>query len=307
MSARHPDTGTYAIVLAGGFGRRLEPVIRVYARGLIPKQFCTFGRGRSLLLETLRRIGPAASRDRTAVVVDASQERRAARQLRGAPAVELVLQPCDRGTGAGVLLPLHHLLARDPEARILLTPSDHAVVDRRAYLTGLRAAERALDGGAADAVVFGVESSAPNPDYGWISTGRALGPNLSEVRGFAEKPPAAEAVRLHEAGALWNTMVVLARGKALEEHYERRLPTLAAPFRAAFRHPAGERDAMLRRIYPTLPKSDFSRDILGTLRGLAVVRWPVAMGWSDLGTPERLAAWLGQEEARDAELAALGS
>ncbi len=305
MRAQQPDHGLYAIVLAGGFGRRLAPAVRAYGRGNVPKQFCDFGRGRSLLLETLGRIAPVVTGERTAVVVDASQARRATEQLRRAPGVQLVLQPCDRGTAAGVLLPLEHLLARDPHARVLLTPSDHAVADQGAFRAGLRAAERVLDEGAADAVVFGVESAAPNCDYGWISAGNALAPGVHEVRGFVEKPPPEEAVRLHRAGALWNTMVMLVQGRALREHYRRRLPALAERVHDAFLLPPAARDRRLLRVYPTLPAADFSRDILGTFPLLAVVRWPVTMGWSDLGTPERLATWLGEEEARDASLAAL--
>jgi len=307
MRAQQPDYGLYAIVLAGGFGRRLAPAVRAYGLGKVPKQFCDFGRGKSLLLETLCRIAPVAPGDRTAVVVDATQARRAMRQLRGTSGIQLVLQPCDRGTGAGVLLPLEHLLSRDPDARVLLTPSDHAVADQAAFRAGVRAAERVLDSGAADAVVFGVESGAPNCDYGWISAGGPLAPGVHEVRGFVEKPPQDEARRLHDAGALWNTMVVLASGRALREHYRRRVPALAERFRVAFSLPEPARERRLVEIYPTLPPSDFSRDILGTLPGLAVVRWPVTMGWSDLGTPERLASWLGEERARDADLAALHS
>jgi hypothetical protein len=56
--------------------------------------------------------------------------------------------------------------------------------------------------------------------------------------------------------------------------------------------PPGAAAAHLRRAYAMMPPCDFSREILAGARDLAVVRWPAAVGWTDLGTPERVAEWL---------------
>src|SRR5262245_44000854 len=84
----------HALVLAGGFGRRLEPLTRRLFGAAIPKQFCRFDGGRSLLQQTLERLAPLVPPARTSVVVDASQVERAREQLAGWRDVVLVEQPC---------------------------------------------------------------------------------------------------------------------------------------------------------------------------------------------------------------------
>jgi mannose-1-phosphate guanylyltransferase/mannose-6-phosphate isomerase len=153
-------------------------------------------------------------------------------------------------------------------------------------------------------VLFGVEPATPNEDYGWItpglgSSGRAVRPVMS----FVEKPARATARKLMASGALWNTMVVVARAGTLFQLYREHLPGLATVFLEALQLPARERDAFLSLQYPRLPSLDFSQHLLTQARGLETCAWPGAMGWSDLGTPERLRRWLatGARARRPAE------
>ena len=88
----------------------------------------------------------------------------------------------------------------------------------------VRRAHRAVDQGRADLVVLGAQASAPNADYGWITSGRPLGDGLVSVDGFVEKPPRQQARALFESGALWNTMITVARGQTLLREYRRSLP-----------------------------------------------------------------------------------
>ena len=118
-----------AVVLAAGSGQRLRSMAEAFHGSPRPKQFCTFGRPRSLLQETLRRLRGLVEPRRTFVVVDRTQRALAAAQVPATTGVRVVQQPCDRGTGTGALLPLLHVLLQDPEATVLLTPSDHAVGD----------------------------------------------------------------------------------------------------------------------------------------------------------------------------------
>jgi mannose-1-phosphate guanylyltransferase len=99
------------------------------------------------------------------------------------------------------------------------------------------------------------------------------------------------AARLFASGALWNTMVLVTRAGTLADRFRRHLPDLSNVFDIASQLPAAERDAFLDRAYAALPRYDFSRDLLAAVDGLSLVVWPNAMGWSDLGTPDRLAEW----------------
>lgn len=240
---------------------------------------------------TLRRMAPLAPAERTVIIVDASH-RRLMSTCRIPPAMKVVYQPADRGTATGVLMALTPVLAAAPDDVVLLTPSDHAVADTRVFRRGLMDAARFVN--AEDVVtLFGVDSSAPTPDLGWIIPATRDRP-LARVARFVEKPDRALAQRLHRRGAVWNTMVVVARASALRALYERHLPDLLAVFDHASRlNDEQARERFLAAVYASLPTRDFSRDVLEQSRSLFVYTWPETIGWSDLGTPERLTSWLG--------------
>jgi len=290
----------WTVVLAAGSGRRLAPVTHG-----TPKQFWCSGAGRSLLDETFARVAPLAPGSRTAVVVDRTHRRYVTASAGAWPAEWLLYQPADRGTAVGVLLALSPILDSAKDAIVLLTPSDHGVGDSVGFHAGVRDAAAAVESGEVDIVLFGVEPTEAVSDYGWITPGDkyrwAEERPLRPVRAFTEKPSLATAQSLFAARALWNTMVMVANVLALRELYEIHLPHWAEAFTIYRRLPQGEREAFLTDQYSNLPSADFSRDLLTPARGLAVYSWPRSMGWSDLGTPERLYRWLSADERKGLE------
>ncbi len=279
----------WTLVLAGGEGRRLSSVT-----GGVPKQFWSVKGGPTLIEETARRIAPLAPDRCRTTVVDASHEPYV-ETLRYRRALGQVLyQPSDRGTAAGVLLGLTSILSTDPDAIVLITPADHGVLRVDDFHTGIFESAALVRAGVRDIVLLGVEPTAPTPDYGWIvpaGAGRRGPSRCIIVRGFCEKPDPAEAARLYRSGAVWNTMVLVGRARAVFAECQRHLPDSAAVFLAARQEPASGRERFLSAHYAALPKADFSRDVIARARGLLLYTWPVRMGWSDLGTPERVHAW----------------
>jgi mannose-1-phosphate guanylyltransferase len=209
------------------------------------------------------------------------------------------LQPGDRGTAAGVLLALTPILASDPETVVVITPSDHGVLNQRAFRRGLRtAAAHVLRRG--DIVVFGVEPTSARDDYGWITTGPQAGGRIRSVAGFVEKPPADIASALFTAGAVWNTMVTVARAGAIRDVCFDLLPGLAGVFGRATALPDAARARFLREVYADIPRFDFSRDVMSRASNLSTYVWPRSIGWTDLGTPDRLMAWDQQSRGNSA-------
>src|SRR5882672_3243328 len=135
MSTRLRMTGTpvddterlWAIVLAAGEGRRLAPLTRALYGWELPKQFAVLHRGRSLLQTTIDRMVPLVPPERTVVVVGRAHRDLAKIQLAEHRGVEIVAQPRNLDTGPGILLPLTHVLVRDPGASVVILPSDHDV------------------------------------------------------------------------------------------------------------------------------------------------------------------------------------
>jgi mannose-1-phosphate guanylyltransferase len=284
MSSRND---IWAVVLAGGEGTRLAPLTRRLYGDPLPKQFATLVGDRSLLQETIARFSPLVPPARMVVVVPEGYDPLARRQLASWPGVHVVPQPANRGTGPGVLLPLALVLASDPDARTLVVPSDHYVPRPAPFLdvvakTAAVADERPL-------ALIGVAAESPETEYGWIRPGCHLSEPLRAVEGFVEKPSPEVAERLHREGALWNTFLMVARGRALWDAAAARMPAHATAIRQALGASA-ERGA-LARAYATLRPANFSQEVLETTPGLAVA--PVeGSGWADWGSPRRVFASL---------------
>jgi mannose-1-phosphate guanylyltransferase len=283
----------WAIVLAGGEGTRLaETTERMYGSRL-PKQFLSFGKTRTFLQTTVDRLSEIVPAERVVAVVAGCHARVAREQLVEFPSIEIVEQPRNAGTGPGVLLPLMHILARDPKAMVVLVPSDHDFrtpdIMRASILTAQRAAHS-----TADMVLIGARAEFAASDLGWIVPRRPQrSAPVASIESFVEKPAPAVATHLYERGALWNTMLSVSRATALWALARRHLPAQAALFEEYARHIGSERAVdCLRDVYERLPPADFSRDLVAVCKRLRVTAMEGA-GWSDCGTPERLKAALG--------------
>jgi len=290
----------HALVLAGGFGRRLEPFTRRLFGETVPKQFCRFASHRSLLQQTVERTAPLVPHARMTVVVDRSQTERARAQLEGFRGIALVDQPCDRGTAAGVLLPLLDLFVRAPDAIVLLAASDHGVADDAAFLATVAAARRAVEADRDAIVLVGAEPDSPNTDYGWIvRDGAADGLTTPDrVVRFVEKPDPRCAEELFASRrSVWNTMVLVAHVRALWRCFARRVPTLARDMLCLLAR-GGNAASISVEEYARLDVANFSADVIGASSGLHVLTLPAAAGWTDLGTELRLTEWLARQRSR---------
>ena len=286
----------WIVLLAGGAGRRLTSM-----SGGVPKQFWAYRDGPTLIEETARRVAPLASVRQRVTVVDATHAPYV-QSLRYRDALgQIEYQPADRGTAAGVLLGLMPILAADPEAIVVLTPSDHGVLHVDPYHRGILAAARLVRSGRREAVLFGIEPQSAAPDFGWITPGRPFGfegERFADITRFAEKPGEMVAKRLLKAGAVWNTMVLVGRARAIFDQCAEHAPDLSAAFAPARLHSAPQRQQWLEAQYSTLTPVDFSRDIITHAAALALYTWPAGMGWTDLGTPDRVRAWRASPSAR---------
>jgi mannose-1-phosphate guanylyltransferase len=276
----------WTIVLAGGDGVRLRQLTRALHGEECPKQFAMIHGGRSLLQWTVSRALRWSTADRIVVVVAAEREEQARQQLAGQGGIDVVAQPRNRGTGPGILLPVARVLARDPEARVVVLPSDHYVRDETPFERSIRLALAASDDQVA---LVGAVPDHAETQYGWIVTGRTLARHRgSVVNHFCEKPPAAVAERLLRQGALWNTFIMAGAVRHFWDLGDQHIPAAASLFET-YRQAVGTRNEgrALDEIYGVMPVSDFSRDVLQKAGGLGVV--PLGeCGWSDWGTPERV-------------------
>jgi mannose-1-phosphate guanylyltransferase len=284
----------WALVLAGGDGSRLSSLTTDGTGNVVPKQFCSLAGDDSLVAQTLRRAGVLVPRERITAIVSSRHERHWRSSLRDLPSRNVVVQPGNRGTAIGILLPLLRILARDPEARILLLPSDHYVHDELKLARTLRSVLGGIAAHPRGVVMLGIEAEHADPELGYIVAGSADRAGFRDVRRFVEKPPPEDARRLCEAGALWNSFIIACRASSLLHLFRSRCPDVLAMLQGCDIHD----QAALESVYARLPTIDFSRDIAaGQEAHLAVAAVP-RCGWSDLGTPQRLAETLGRFRGR---------
>jgi mannose-1-phosphate guanylyltransferase len=284
----------WVIVLAAGEGRRLSALTRGPEGNSIPKQYCSFGRDRCMLQWALDRALGVSPLERVLAIVAREHRSFWEHELAALPRRNVVVQPRNRGTAAGILLPLLHILARDPEATVCILPADHHVEDEDTLRDALRTAVRAVANDPDRVVLLGVTPEELDTEYGWILPGPGRGDWTQRVERFVEKPGVTVAAELLLKGAVWNSFVFAGAGRTLLRIIADRLPDLVEAF------PRDGRladDALVGELYEEIPSRDFSRDVLeGAVDRLAVFPVPPC-GWSDLGTPSRLGRFLAPRKA----------
>jgi mannose-1-phosphate guanylyltransferase len=284
----------WVIVLAAGDGRRLHSLTTNAAGMAVPKQFCSLRGGDSLLRDAMKRAEAVARRQHICLIVAEQHRTWWTPALEDVDRSNLIVQPRNCGTANGILLPLLHIVRRDPEARIVLLPSDHHVDNERVLADALRRATRLLQAMSRQILLLGFSPEQADPELGYIVPGDQVGRSLSTVRRFVEKPSTARARRLIKSGALWNSFIMAARAGALLELFQARIPRAVNDLQDAvardYAHPYDP--AATSGCYQQLADVDFSRSVLAGAESMLRVLPVAPCGWSDLGTPTRLAETL---------------
>ncbi|MFN0152218.1 MAG: sugar phosphate nucleotidyltransferase [bacterium] len=287
MSARGR---VWPIILAAGEGKRLLSITATPGSSGVPKQYWDFGGGSSMLRWTLRRAACLAPSERITTIVAREHRRWWEEELRDVADENIVVQPENRGTAAGILLPLLHVMLRDQDANVVILPSDHFIEDEDVAIGALLDAISTADRDPRRVVLLGMSPDSAEHDYGWIVPARSGVGRARFVDSFIEKPSASAARALFEHGALWNSFMLAGSAATLVEMFGQAQPELLMMFIAALKRGIGN-PATLDALYRSLRKLDFSTDVLQKLpRSLAVLSVPPC-GWTDLGTPARVARW----------------
>jgi mannose-1-phosphate guanylyltransferase len=290
---------TWAIVLAAGDGTRLASLTTDEHGNAVPKQFCSLDGGNSLLADAIQRARHVAPRERVCVIVAQQHRRYWQSALWTMPSSNIIVQPRNCGTANGILLATLRILERDPLARIVFLPADHHVRNEAALAGSLRDVATQLTRNPQELLLVGIEPEEADPELGYIvPTGRDGDDAARQVERFVEKPQAALARELLRAGALWNSFIFAACAPALLGMLRGALPEIVERMETALARDArlGARSLALEEMYADLASVDFSRAVIqGAEANLRVITAP-ACGWSDLGTPRRVAEALQRFE-----------
>jgi mannose-1-phosphate guanylyltransferase/mannose-6-phosphate isomerase len=290
------DTTITPILLAGGSGTRLWPL----SRKSYPKQFTRLIGDESLFQGSARRLSGEGFAAPVVVTGDLFRfivtEQLAAVEI--AP-LSILIEPEARNTAPAVAAAALMLAGRDPDALLLIAPSDHVIPDAVHFRAAVAAA--VPRGVAGDIVTFGIAPTRPETGYGYLELGLGADPQAGTpqpLARFVEKPDVARAAEMIGAGQyLWNAGIFLASAATLITAYEQHAPQMLAQTRAAL--DAAKTDLGFTRLDPatwaTLPDLSIDYAIMEKATNLAVM--PYKGPWSDLGGWE--AVW--QASSRDAD------
>jgi mannose-1-phosphate guanylyltransferase/mannose-6-phosphate isomerase len=286
----------HPVILSGGSGTRLWPM----SRSLYPKQLLALVGKHSLLQETVQRV--IGDTGFAAPLIIANEEHRfiIAEQLReiGAVPAALMLEPIGRNTAPAACVAALRLAAGEPDALMLVMPSDHVIGDLAAFR---RATERAASAArAGHLVTFGIAPQRAETGYGYIAKGEAVAgcEGAFAVTAFVEKPDAETAERYLASGDhFWNSGIFLFPVALYLAELERRHPEMLDACQKALTgaHTDSDFIRLDKSAFAASPGDSIDYAVMEHTTRAAVV--PVGMGWSDLGSWDAL--WeLGARDER---------
>lgn len=288
-----------AIILAAGEGVRLRSFVESFRGDALPKQYVKFFGDRSMLQTTFCRAQRLIPCERIFTVVNQShfQFAEVTQQLVAQPKAHVVIQPSNRDTAIGLLLPLAHLLERHPDSTVAVFPSDHFISDDELFMAHVDAAFGIVEQDDAKIVLLGVSPQMADTDYGYIvpadnpSSPFPCGARI--VSRFVEKPSPGLAQQIVSAGGLWNTLVMVFRA----ENFLSSVRAINGQLYSYFRR---IRDALgahslihaIARIYERTQPVNLSKGVLEELPRRCPSRLLVlpvrGVDWCDCGSEERM-------------------
>ena len=271
------------VILCGGSGTRLWPL----SRKSYPKQFSALMGQESLFQATARRLSGDGDGVRYAqpVVVTNSDFRFIVTEQLTSAGIDpgaILIEPAGRNTAPAVLAAALHLSAQDPDAVMLVAPSDHLIPDAAAFRAAVaRGVAEIADGGL---VLFGIHPDRAETGYGYLELDGNAGGGAVPLKRFVEKPELADAQKMLASGNfLWNAGLFLFRARDIITAFDTLAPDVVPPVRRAVE--AAQSDLGFLRLDPAAwgdaPNISVDYAVMEKATGLKVV--PFTAGWSDLG------------------------
>lgn len=271
----------YCVIMAGGVGSRFWP----FSTEKKPKQFLDFfGTGRSLLQMTYDRFTRFIPKEDVFIASNSNYKDLILEQLPDITENQILLEPARRNTAPCIAYAMNKIEALDPQANIIVAPSDHLVLKEDEFV---HVAQIALNYTQShnDILTIGIKPNRPETGYGYIQINEKItDDNLFKVKTFTEKPNAELAKVFMESGEfLWNSGMFIWNIETIINAFDTFMGEMSNKFRTGkcFYNTA-EEQGFIDKIYKSCTNISIDYAILEKATNVNVLE--ADFGWSDLGT-----------------------
>ena len=269
---------TYCIIMAGGIGVRFWPK----SRKSMPKQFLDIlGTGKSFIRSTFERFLPMVPVENFMVVTNCNYKSLVLEHLPELNESQILCEPIGRNTAPCIAYAAYSLLKSDPEARMIVTPSDHLVLNEPDLLSIINECLNfATDNGAL--MTVGIQPTRPETGFGYIQ--KTNNDVISRVKCFIEKPNLELATTLVDCGEFfWNSGIFVWSVKAIVEAFKKYLPEHHSLFSAKLDDLGTEREAeAIEQVFSECKAISIDYGVMEKAENVYVRCGD--FGWSDVGT-----------------------
>lgn len=276
------DSNNYAVIMAGGIGSRFWPM----STAEFPKQFIDMlGTGKSLLQQTFSRIAKFIPKENILILTNERYKTLVLEQLPGLTENQLILEPAMRNTAPCILLAALKIERWNPNAKMLVAPSDHWIEDEAAFAKDVMTGFKAI-AATNKLITLGITPTFPNTGFGYIEVGNEVASEtgLCEVSQFREKPDYATAKAfLAEGNFLWNAGIFAWSASGIINAFKEHLPQMVSVFMegAEVLNSDGEAD-FVKENYARAENISIDFGILEKSDHVFVIK--ANFDWNDLGT-----------------------
>ncbi len=266
--------------MCGGIGSRFWP----YSRTNRPKQFIDFlGTGRTLLQMSYDRVLPIVPKENVVVVTNAQYAPLVKEQLPDLTDEQILLEPARRNTAPCIAWAAWHIAARDPQASMIVTPSDHLITREREFEASIIKGFEFVENNDA-LLTLGITPVRPETGYGYIQIGDEAEPGIRKVKTFTEKPNLELAkVFLSTGEFFWNSGIFLWRASTIKDAFNRYASDIASKFDEGNDYWGTSRETeFIEEQFPTCASISIDYAIMEKAPNVYVEC--VTFGWNDLGT-----------------------
>lgn len=275
------NSQNYCVILAGGRGRRLWPS----SREACPKQFIDFfGTGRTQLQATYDRVIKLLPKENIYICTCKEYLDIARQQLPEVPERNVMVEPIHRNTAPTVAWAAMRIHKKNPEANVLVLPSDQMVLNESNFLRNVEIGFNYVSENDV-LLVMGVKPTRPEPGYGYIQLGDlSCKPDVYAVKSFTEKPEREFATMFMQSGEFyWNTGIFQANVRYLLQSFEGIFPEVLRTLRyKKIEYTYEEEMAFVIENYPRYPNISLDYAVLEQGKNVFVMKCD--FGWADLGT-----------------------